>query len=148
MPDFEVLFLSDGGCAVFWDEIVGYSTVRGVRLSYSWSTSRSSSPRESRSWQSKGSRPSLFVDVTKRGGGLIGAILTKAGEDSGTNRRTSLDNLPSIRMVSLQTQIERTKIQDHPNFPPMPLMKEIPYAKSPENAPEMEAAPKNSPMRY
>jgi hypothetical protein len=102
MPDFEVLFLSDGGCAVFWDEIVGYCTVRGIGLSYSWSTSRSSSPRGSRSWQSKGSRPSLFVDVTKRGGSSMGAIHTKAGEDSNTNRRASLDNLPSIRMVSLQ----------------------------------------------
>ena len=40
-----------------------------------------------------------------------------------------------------------TKIQDHPRRPAVPLMNEIPYAKIPENAPAMEAAPKNMPTR-
>jgi hypothetical protein len=43
---------------------------------------------------------------------------------------------------------KRTKIQDQPSKPRVPPIKLIPYAKRPENAPAIEAAPKKMPMRY
>ena len=94
VADLEVLFLPNRGGAIFYDERVRYLVVRDIRLSYFASTSRSSSPRESRTLRSRGSRPLLFQEVTKCEESSTEEVHTKEGENPDCDSRTSLENLP------------------------------------------------------
>lgn len=87
------------------------------------------------------------------------------------NKPTATVNAPSMILGKSLSELsgtvheeKHTNIQDHPSRPSVPLMKEMPYAKIPENAPEyailsaeklnirlyspaIVAPPQNMPMR-
>ena len=101
VTDLKVFLLPNGAHFVLWGGWVSYRVLGYIGLSYFWSTSPGSSPRGSGTWQSMESLPSLFTEVTRRGGTLMKNARTEGGNDPDANGRTSLENLAQIRVISL-----------------------------------------------
>lgn len=76
--------------------------------------------------------------------------LTDESEQTNSNGQNPFQNLyPMCESLEPRSQSSTlTNIQDQPSKPRVPLMKLIPYAKRPENAPASVADPKKMPMRY